>query len=157
MKIDNVKRKMDLLNKYKPSVSRHNLLLIAGLAWTTAGGILTGRGLNYLLHNGHNLGWRLAGGLVFGVVFYVLLFSRISKKHIIRIRGLSIPYPCAFSFFNLRSYLMMAGMITGGILLRRFDVVNKEWLYNFYVTMGVPLLISASRFFYYRVTHKEIV
>ena len=147
---------MSLLEKYKPSVTKHNLLFIAGLAWTTAGGILAGRGLSYLVQHGHYLGWRLAGGLVFGMIFYVLLFAKISRKHIKRIRGLNIPYPCAFSFFNVRSYLMMAIMISGGIMLRRFDVINKEWLYNFFVTMGVPLLISATRFYYYWATNQEI-
>ncbi len=147
---------MDILNSYKPSVSKHNLLFIAGLAWTTAGGILAGRGLSYLLQHGQHLGWQLFGGFLFGLIFYVLLFAKISRKHIRRIHGLNIPYPCAFSFFNLRGYLMMSIMISGGILLRRFDVINKEWLYNFYVTMAVPLLISASRFFYFWVTNKEI-
>lgn len=148
---------MTLSQKFKPAVSKHNLLFIAGLAWTTAGGILTGRGLIYLLQHGQHPGWRLAGGLVFGLVFYVLLFAKISRKHIRRIRGLNIPYPCAFSFFNLRGYLMMAIMISGGIMLRRFDVINKEWLYNFYVAMGVPLLVSASRFFYFWATNKELI
>ena len=147
---------MNLLQKYKPSVSKHNLLFIAGLAWTAAGGILAGRGLNWLIQHGQNLGWRLAGGVVFGLIFYVLLFAKISRKHIKRIRGLNIPYPCAFSFFNLRSYLMMTIMIAGGITLRRFDVIDKTWLYNFFVTMGVPLLISAARFFYFWTTKKEI-
>jgi len=148
---------MNLTNKYKPSVSKHNLLFIAGLAWTTAGGILSGRGLDYLIRQGHHPGWRISGGLVFGMIFYVLLFAKISHKHIKRIHVLNIPYPCAFSFFNLRGYLMMALMITGGILLRRFDVIDKEWLYTFYITMGVPLLISASRFFYFWFTNKQIV
>ena len=146
-----------MLTKYKPSVSRHNLLFIAGLAWTTAGGILGGRGLSYLIENSEYFGWRMAGGLIFGGLFYILLFAKISRKHIRRIHGLNIPYPCAFSFFNLRGYFMMAIMISGGIMLRRFDVINKAWLYNFYVTMAVPLLISASRFFYFWATHKEIV
>ncbi|MFZ4523391.1 MAG: hypothetical protein ACOYNC_16925 [Bacteroidales bacterium] len=137
-------------------MSKHNLLFIAGLAWTTAGGILAGRGLSYLLQNGHHLGWRLAGGLVFGIIFYVLLFAKISRKHIKRIHGLNIPYPCAFSFFNLRGYFMMAIMISGGIMLRRFDLIDKEWLYNFYVTMAIPLLISASRFYYFWATKREI-
>jgi hypothetical protein len=148
---------MTLIQKYKPSVSKHNLLFIAGLAWTTAGGILAGRGLSYLFEHGHYLGLRLAGGLLFGLVFYVLLFAKISRKHIKRIHMLNIPFPCAFSFFNVRGYLMMAIMISSGIMLRRFDVINKEWLYNFYVTMGVPLLISAARFFYFWATNKEIV
>ena len=148
---------MDIIHKYKPSVSQRNLLFIAGSAWTVAGGILAGRGLGYLIQHEEHVGLRIAGGLVVGVVFYVLLFAKISRKHIKRIWGLKIPYPCAFSFFNLRGYFMMAVMISGGILLRRIDVVNKEWLYNFYVTMGVPLLISASRFFYFWAANKKIV
>lgn len=148
---------MNLLEKHKPSVSKHNLLFIAGLAWTTAGGILAGRGLAYLLAHPEHLGWRLAGGVALGFVFYVLLFAKISRRHIRRIHGINIPYPCAFSFFNLRGYFMMAMMITGGIMLRKFDVINKDWLYNFYITMGMPLLISASRFFYFWATKKEII
>ncbi len=147
---------MKILEKFKPSVSKHNLLFIAGLAWTTAGGILAGRGLNFLLQHGEHLAMRLAGGVVLGVVFYLILFAKISRKHIIRIKGLNIPNPCAFSFFNFRSYLMMAIMISGGITLRSFDLINKEWLYNFFVTMGVPLLISASRFFYFWITNREM-
>ncbi len=149
-------RTMDILNRYKLSVSKRNLLLIAGIAWTVAGLILTGRGLTYLFQHGDFLGWWLAGGLLFGILFYILLFADISHRHIIRIRGLSVPYPCAFSFFGFRSYLMMALMISVGIILNRFDVINKIWLYNFYVTMGVPLLISASQFFYSWAANKEI-
>lgn len=148
---------MNLFQKYKPSVSKHNLLFIAGMVWMTAGGILAGRGLSYLVEHGQYLGWRLTGGLIVGMIFYVLLFAKISRKHIKRIHGLNIPYPCAFSFFNLRGYLMMAIMITGGIMLRRFDVINKEWLYNFYITMGVPLLVSATRFFYFWTSNIDIV
>jgi len=147
---------MNLFERIKPSVRKHNLLFIAGLVWMAAAGILLGRGLSYLWEVKHFFWLHLAGGMVLGVFFYFLLFARISKKHIKRIRGLGIPYPCAFSFFNLRSYLLMAIMITSGILLRKFDIINKEWLYTFYVAMGVPLLISASRFFYSWAFNKEI-
>ena len=145
------------MNKsFKPSVSKQNLLFISGFAWTTAGAILSGRGLNYVIRYSHLPLLRIAMALAFGGLFYVLLFAKISRKHIKRIRGLSIPYPCAFSFFNIRGYLMMTIMISGGILLRNLDIINKDWLYTFYITMGVPLLISASRFFYFRLTNKEI-
>jgi len=42
---------------------------------------------------------------------------------------------------------MMAIMITGGITLRKLDIINHEILYTFYLTMGIPLLVSAFRFF----------
>lgn len=146
---------MSLLQKYKPSVSGHTLLIIAGLAWTTAGVILLGRGLAYLIVNSDMVVLRVAGGILSGLIFYLLFFAEISGKHIQRIRGLNIPYPCAFSFFNFRSYLMMAIMISGGIFLRKLDIINRVWLYTFFITMGVPLLISAARFFYAWITNKS--
>jgi len=139
---------MSLGQRLKPSVSRHNLLFIAGLAWTTAGGILMWRGLDYEIRHSTHLWLNILAGILIGVPFYVILFAKISMKHIKRIKGLSIPYPCAFSFFNFRSYIMMMLMITAGILLRHFDAINKEYLFTFYIGMAVPLLISACRFYY---------
>jgi hypothetical protein len=51
---------------------------------------------------------------------------------------------------------MMMLMITTGILLRRFDVINREYLFTFYIGMALPLLISASRFYYSWAAKKEI-
>jgi hypothetical protein len=87
--------------KFKPSVSKHNLLFIAGIAWTTAGGILSGKGLAYVIRFSHLPMPRILLALVLGGFFYVLLFAKISRKHIKRIHGLQIPYPCAFSFLSV--------------------------------------------------------
>ena len=145
---------MSLAQKYKPSVSRHNLLLIAGLAWTTAGGMLMWRGLDYEIRQSPHLWLNILMGIAIGIPFYFILFAKISHKHIKRIKGLSMPYPCAFSFFNLRSYIMMMVMITSGIMLRKFDVINREYLFTFYIGMALPLLISAFRFYYAWATKK---
>ena len=147
---------MSIIQKLKPSVSRHNLLFIAGLAWTTAGGILMWRGLDYEVRHSHHIWIKILAGIIIGIPFYVILFAKISRKHIKRIRGLSIPYPCAFSFFNFRSYILMMLMITTGILLRKFDVINREYLFTFYIGMAIPLLTSAVRFYYSWATKKEI-
>lgn len=147
---------MSLAHKYKPSVSRHNLLFIAGLAWTTAGGMLMWRGLDYEMKHSHHLWLNILIGVAIGVPFYFILFAKISYKHIKRIKGISIPYPCAFSFFNLRSYIMMMLMITSGVLLRKFDVIDREYLFTFYIGMAFPLLVSAFRFYYTWATNKEI-
>jgi hypothetical protein len=142
--------------KFKPAVSKHNLLFMAGIAWSIAGAILSGRGLSWVIRFGNLPGLRIAGALVFGFIFYVLLFAKISRMHIKRIHGLNIPYPCAFSFFNIRGYVMMTMMIGSGIMLRHNDAVNMDWLFTFYITMGIPLLISAGRFFYFWITNKNL-
>jgi hypothetical protein len=43
---------------------------------------------------------------------------------------------------------MMAIMITGSITLRKLDIINHEILYTFFLMMGLPLIISAYRFFF---------
>jgi quinol-cytochrome oxidoreductase complex cytochrome b subunit len=138
---------MNILEKFKPSVTKRSLLLVAGCVWTIAGGILISRALLELWSIHHYLWAELLIGIVLGTIFYLVLFARISKKHITRITLITIDNPCFFSFFNFRSYIMMTIMITTGITLRKLDIINHEILYTFYLTMGIPLLVSAFRFF----------
>ena len=144
---------MKYLQNLKPSVSRRNLLLVAGFAWTIAGGMLISRALMALQAMDHYLWLEILAGLALGIVFYLALFARISKKHITRITLITIDNPCFFSFFNLRSYILMAIMITAGITFRKLDIINREILYTFYLTMGIPLLVSAIRFFSAWIRH----
>ena len=128
-------------------VPRRYLLLAAGLAWTAAGAALLGRGSAWLLRFGDHLALRYAIALAGGLAFFVLLFARISRKHIERIRAIEEERPRLLSFFDAKAYAMMAGMISGGILLRRSALVEPSVLYTFYACMGTPLILSASRFF----------
>ena len=143
------------LEKIKPGVQKRTLLLIAGCAWSIAGGILISRSLIHLIGVNHLLAMELGIGIVFGSFFYLLLFARISKKHITRINLIEIDNPCFFSFFNFRSYLLMAIMISGGITLRLSGLVNQEIIYTFFLCMGIPLLVSAWRFFYSYAKNKK--
>jgi len=127
-------------------VSRNNLFLIAACAWCIAGGILVWRGCVYFEFN-HLWTFKLIAALAGGVLFFKVMFLKISAKHIERIRNLPADRPCALQFFGLRSYILMAVMITGGILLRTSKLVSNEYLSLFYFFMGTPLLLSAIRFF----------
>ena len=146
---------MKFLEKIKPGVKKRTLLLIAGCAWSIAGGILISRSLSHLISVNHHLAIEIGTGIVFGSLFYLLLFARISKKHITRINLIEIDNPCFFSFFNFRSYLLMAIMISGGITLRLSGLVNPEIIYTFFLCMGIPLLVSAWRFFYSYAKNKK--
>jgi hypothetical protein len=128
-------------------VPRRYLLLAAGLAWTLAGAMLLGRGSAWLLRFGDHLAVRYALALAGGLAFFFLLFSRISRKHIERIRSIEEERPRLLSFFDAKAYVMMAGMISGGIALRGSGLVEPSILYTFYACMGTPLILSAFRFF----------
>jgi hypothetical protein len=146
-----------LLIKYKPGIPKRSLLLIAGFVWTTAGSILFIKGSVYLIRFCNYLTLRFIIGILFGIGFYLVLFAKISLKHILRICAIDIARPCIFSFFNFKSYFLMGFMITGGIMLRKFDVIEHDILFNFYVGMGTPLLISAARFYFAWFKYNEVV
>jgi hypothetical protein len=50
----------------------------------------------------------------------------------------------------------MAIMITAGITVRKLNLLNPEYLYTFYLAMGLPLLISAYRFFYSWIKNRDL-
>ena len=137
------------LQTYKPGIPKRYLLIVAAIIWTLAGGMLLFRGFLMLRLNSNVTILEESGCVIVGIVFYKLLFSGISLKHINRILNLQIEKPCFFSFFAWRSYILMAVMIGGGITLRWSGLVLVTYLSLFYVAMGTPLFISAIRFYYY--------
>lgn len=130
-----------------PRVSKHYLLLVAALVWTFAGGMLLYRG--FTINHPLPSHWKIEFFCctIAGLLFFMLLFNRISAKHVLRIKKLPIENPVIFSFFNLKSYLMMFLMISMGITLRKTGIISPEYLSFMYVTMGIPLLMSSFRFY----------
>lgn len=146
-----------ILRLLKPGIPRRYLLVIAGIAWTTGGGLLVYRGYSMMKLTQGMIWLKIAGSIVAGIIFYIMMFSKISLKHIHRIVHLESDKPCLFSFVNFRSYLLMALMNSFGITLRMTGIVSPNYLSIFYIGMGSPLLISALRFYYYGINfHKAV-
>jgi len=150
-------RNNSLFQVLKPGITKRYLLFVAALMWTFAGGMLFLRGFSMLFLFPRFLWLKIIIGITGGLVFYVLLFAKISLKHTTRILKIQIEKPCLFSFFNFRSYLMMALMISMGIALRTTGVVPMEYLSVFYVSMGIPLTLSAFRFYYNGIYYKKAI
>jgi hypothetical protein len=144
----NIKVRVKFIQLLKPGTTRRNLLLIAAFVWTFAGAMLLSRGILMMGSDHDFLIFRMVISLLGGVLFYTVLFSKISKKHVARIIGLTNDRPCVFSFFNVKSYLMMGFMISFGVFLRTSGVVSPFYLSVLYITMGIPLFASAFRFYY---------
>jgi hypothetical protein len=145
------------LRIFKPAIPKRYLLFVAAFVWTFAGGMLLTRGFLLLVLFPRLLWVKIICSLTSGIVFFVLLFSKVSQKHTQRILNMEMEYPCAFSFFSFRSYVMMALMISMGITLRKTAIVPLEYLSLFYVAMGMPLLMSAFRFYYNGINYKKVV
>ncbi len=143
-------RKIEVIkiSSFKPAVPKRVLLFVAAIVWTFAGSMLLYKGFKMLDTTSIYLWLQLMLTLIGGIVFFWKMFSKISRKHTNRILNLKEARPCLFSFFNFRSYLLMALMITMGITLRRTGWVAPNHLAFLYLTMSVPLLLSSVRFYY---------
>jgi hypothetical protein len=144
----NSDRLKPFMHRLRPGVPKRYLLLVAALVWTVGGVVLGIKGLVWLAANESFFTIRVAIAFVLGLAFFELVFARVSLKHITRIHAIDLVRPSLFAFFDLRGYVMMALMISLGVFLRKSNLVNPEFLYNFYVLMGTPLLVSALRFYY---------
>ncbi len=132
----------------KPTTTRRGLLFMAGVVWAVAGGILAYRGLNFIGEAAPHPVVLFVIGAAGGALFFVVMFRTISARHIFRIVHITHERPCLFSFLGWKSYLMMALMITLGMLLRNASFVPRDELGTAYLMMAVPLLASSYRFFH---------
>ncbi len=146
---------MSYFQTLTPRLPKRYLLFIAALVWTFAGGMLLGKGVTLFVNYPVFWLFRVWVSVVCGGIFYILLFSKISAKHTNRIMNLKYEKPCLFSFFNFRAYILMAVMITSGILLRRSGIVPTFYLAILYTTMGIPLFLSSLRFYNYGFNYKK--
>ncbi len=145
------------MHRFKPGVPKRYLLLAAGLAWTTAGLILGLRGMLWVGGHDSFVPLHFFIAVVLGLIFFQLVFAKVSLKHITRIHALDLVRPSLFAFFDAKGYVMMALMISLGIFLRHTSFVAPEILYNFYVFMGTPLLVSALRFYYAFIRYPKLL
>lgn len=131
----------------KPTTTRRGLLFMAGVVWAIAGGILAYRGVRFIDEAALHPVVLFLVGATGGALFFAFMFRKISARHIFRILHITHERPCLFSFLSWKSYLMMALMITLGVLLRSAGFIPREELGTAYVMMAVPLLASSVRFF----------
>jgi len=145
------------LSWLKPAVPKRTLLFFAACVWTFAGSMLMFKGYKMLDLASDLLWLKLVVVLAAGVAFYLKVFSRLSMKHTLRILNMKVSYPCMFSFFNFRSYLIMLFMITMGITLRTTGWIPFGTLSFLYLMMSVPLMLSSLRFYYTGIYYRKYV
>ena len=148
---------MLFFNSSKFSVSKRILLLEAAIFWSFAGGMLLFRGSSMLVASSAFSWTKIILCSFCGLLFFTLVFSKISRNHIHRITCLSGDRHLFYEFFNKRSYLMMAGMISLGVFLRKTSIMPISALSLAYFTMGIPLLFSSYRFYHHWFYYLSVI
>lgn len=126
-------------------VDKINLLAIAALVWTVVGVNILRIGLeSYAV--GHVSVLNVVLSVVVGSVFWFFVFSRLTAKHTKRIVGSEERRQYFWKFFDLRSFVIMAVMMTGGILIRTLSLAPTVFIAVFYTGLGTALTLAGLLF-----------
>ena len=132
--------------QFKPAVNKNFLLFLAGFMWIAVGVMLTSFATRWLIAYGKSLALLYAAvGLGLSLVIHHYGFLRIVDKNLGRISKME-GKRCAFSFITWRSYIIVAMMITMGIMLRH-SAIPKQYLSVLYIGIGMALILSSIRYF----------
>lgn len=128
-------------------VKRNTLLLLACLVWSAAGFNILRIGV--LAYPNYLGVWSfLLSALVFAV-FQRMVFGKLVKKHTARIRAYEEERHFFLKFFDVKSFLIMAVMMSGGIWLRSGGLAPERFIAVFYTGLGASLLLAGVRFGYH--------
>lgn len=132
-----------------------SLTFIAGLIWLIAGfnvcriGVTTWMNLE-----------ATSALMVIGSVMTMLLFSamfvRMLFKNVDRIRQMETEKRKVWDMMPLKSYIIMAFMITFGILLRNCPVIAPSFIASFYVGLGTALIVAGGIYLSALLCPKEL-
>ncbi len=128
-------------------VEKKTLLGIAGVVWLMAGFNVCRLGiLDYL----HTKGLSLLTGSLSLLVFclFGFMFYKLSVKHTKRILEYAEERQPFWYFFDLKSYLIMAVMMSGGIWLRSSGLAPAIFVAVFYTGLGLALALAGILFLY---------
>lgn len=121
-------------------VKKENLLFIASIVWIIAGGNVLKIGIESYLPF-FSIPYLLLSALIF-YLFWTKVFYKLVQKHTYRILQYKEEKQWFIKFFDLKSFLIMFFMITGGILIRVFHLLPESFIAVFYSGLGSALLLA---------------
>ncbi|RFD80271.1 hypothetical protein AXE77_01860 [Gardnerella vaginalis] len=127
-------------------VPKNTLLLLACLVWTVAGSNILRLGL--LAYADYISPLNCALSLLVFLLFQFLIFGKLVTKHTARIKAYEDDKQFFLKFFDVKSFVIMAVMITGGITLRASNIVPEQFIAVFYTGLGAALLLAGLLFGY---------
>ena len=129
-------------------VSRRALIGISALVWLWAGySVLRIRVAEYSPFVGP-VAFALTA-LVFAPFF--VMFQKLARKNRVRISNMPTERNNPLTFFTVRSYVIIAFMMTLGIVLRSIPAVPRFFIAFFYVGLGSALFLAGVSYVLYLV------
>lgn len=120
------------------------LLLIAAIVWLIAGFNVLKIGVETYLNYVTVINLLLS--LVVFLAFWIMVFSKLVKKHTLRISSYESEKQWFYLFFDLKSFIIMAIMMTMGIVIRYYALLPDVFIAVFYTGLGSALALAGILF-----------
>lgn len=126
-------------------VKKRTLLAVAGSVWLIAGFNVARLGV---LSYGALPRIKALHIILSAVVFcaFGTMFYKMSMKHTKRIKGYAEEFRPVWHFFDIKSYVIMAVMMSGGIWLRSSGLAPEVFIAVFYTGLGCALSLAGVLF-----------
>lgn len=125
-------------------VKKRTLLLIAALVWMIAGLNIVRIGFIEYIGYLKIMNFIFSAGVF--IVFWVFVFKKLVNKHTKRIKNFDSEKQYFWRFFDLKSFLIMAFMITFGLSIRAFNLMPQVFIAVFYTGLGLALTLAGFKF-----------
>ncbi|MCQ4636987.1 hypothetical protein NE619_09610 [Anaerovorax odorimutans] len=141
-------------------VKKYNLLLIACFVWLIAGINILRIGVE--TYHGYGTALNLSLSAVVFALFWFMVFYRLTKKHTQRIHSYEEERQFFLKFFDVKSFIIMAFMMTFGILIRTLSLMPDRFIAVFYTGLGTALAMAGVLFgrnyfkFRYKLPGQEV-
>lgn len=133
-------------------VKNRNLLLIASFVWVIAGFNILRIGV--LSYSNYVTFVNIIISLGIFMVFWFKVFNKLVVKHTFRIKGYEEPKQYFWKFFDLKSFCIMAFMMTFGIAIRSLNLLPEIAIAVFYTGLGSALFLAGIKFMYHFAIEK---
>ena len=125
-------------------VRKKQLLFAAGIIWGFAGINILRIGILAYRQN-----WSVRNALISLAVFAVfraMVFGKLVKKHTARIMNYTEEKQFILKFFDVKSFCIMAFMMSFGISIRMSGIWPDSWIAVFYTGLGTALFLAGTGF-----------
>lgn len=134
------------MNGFVPRCSRKTLFILGGIVWMLAGSMVMKLGYEVVLKAKEYKLLSAAIAVVVFMIFFKFIFRKMAYKHQKRILAQVQEKLCMFSFFDKKGYIIMACMMTLGIVIRSIDFINPMCWAAFYIGLGTALFCGGAVF-----------
>lgn len=126
-------------------INKRHLLLLSGFLWIISGFFVFRTGYREYV-NVWNIYTAIAGSIAVFLLFYLEIFTNIVNKNNERVKNMLDTNQYFWKCFDFKQYLIMIIMITGGVLIRKYQILPNSTIAIFYTGLGIALFSCGIKF-----------